>query len=423
VSSGQPVTLLGSLDPAARALLLDRLGQRALIVTKSGLAVDRERLLSEMEILSALEPAESSGATEVPATPPAPPAPRLPIALAPLRRRRSARAVPLRLCDVALAEQRLTSADRKQVERRRMLEVLVEHPFKQIPRARARHLTALESLRMAFPNFAAVVDQLQAHLALAVRLRQPMHLPPMLLQGPPGIGKTAFVLAVAKALDFHLLIQSFAEVTAGFVITGNAANWADSAPGCVARVLVDAPNFKSPLILIDELDKTESYGRHPPDRSLLGVLEPVTSSRFRDEHLDLELDASAISWLFTSNRLDKVRPEILSRLEIIEVSPPHSAQMPAIVRSVDASIRKSKPALSRVFHPLSADLVKMLSRETPRDLHRRLIRAYARGVVRQPQERGRLSLSASDLEATADTFVAPRPAAIHLPASDGALTH
>jgi len=58
---------------------------------------------------------------------------------------------------------------------------------------------------MRFPNFEPAITQVQRQLSLC--RRSPgglLGLQSMLLDGPPGIGKTAFANELAKALDMSL---------------------------------------------------------------------------------------------------------------------------------------------------------------------------------------------------------------------------
>jgi hypothetical protein len=132
---------------------------------------------------------------------------------------------------------------------------------------------------------------------------------------------------------------------------------------------------------------------------LLGVLETSTARVFRDENLDMELDVSPVSYLLTANRLHPVRPEILSRLKVIEIQPPTAEQMPAIVKSVDAAIRADNPHLAVAFDPLDDAAIGMFAALPPRDLRRLLLESYARAVEREPGRTQGLQLEPRDIAA------------------------
>lgn len=100
--------------------------------------------------------------------------------------------------------------------------------------------------------------------------------------------------------------------------------------------------------------------------------------RFRDEHLDLEFDARPISFLLACNRIENIRPELLSRVQVIEVLPPSPEQMPTIIRSVDAELRSEMPQMHDVFLPLSDELIASMPIRSRRNLGATLKSAYAR---------------------------------------------
>lgn len=50
------------------------------------------------------------------------------------------------------------------------------------------------------PNFAKVIEHLQASCMLARVTRRPLHIAPILLVGLPGLGKTLFATRLAAVL-------------------------------------------------------------------------------------------------------------------------------------------------------------------------------------------------------------------------------
>src|SRR6185503_13001410 len=61
-------------------------------------------------------------------------------------------------------------------------------------------LPEMERLFEALPNFAAVLEDVRKHLALCIDSNDSIELPPMLLLGAPGIGKTHFARQLAQLL-------------------------------------------------------------------------------------------------------------------------------------------------------------------------------------------------------------------------------
>lgn len=286
------------------------------------------------------------------------------------------------LCDGAIARALVKECDaRRNPERRRMLETLGARPRRWLPKAGPRLVKALRTLVADFPHFRAVIDLLVPELVLQWRLGGAVHLPPTLLLGPPGTGKTEFGRRLAEVLGMHFEFRSLAEATGGFLLTGTSRHWSESAPGVVARTLLECPEGKAPLLMLDELDKGRGDRRYPIETVLLGLLESCTAKAFRDENLDLEMDTRPMSYLLTANRMEDIRPEILSRLRIVNIAHPDKAQMPAVIRSIDRALHRDRPGLSKLFLPLSDDVVAALSDLAPRLVKLKLEESYGRALI------------------------------------------
>lgn len=238
-------------------------------------------------------------------------------------------------------------------------------------------LEAFGHLTASFPNFKPVIDTFVSDLSFSIVLKKPLHLAPTLLIGPPGIGKTHFVDAMSTVLGFSMTMRSMAEMSGGFILTGSHSTWSSSSVGLIAQMVADTEARKAPLFLIDELDKCTATYHRSPLAPLLGILEERTAQRFLDEFLQLEMDITPVSWLFTANSLDTIPGPIRSRLRIIHVEEPTRQQMPAIVRSVDRGIRKQKPQMDEAFAPLSDELIRHLEKMAPRELAQVLLGGYA----------------------------------------------
>lgn len=288
-----------------------------------------------------------------------------------------------------------------------LLESLAAQPVRRLPVPTSALVDAVRALREPFPHFASVIDRVVEELALRVLTGEPVRLPTLLMVGPPGIGKTHFAGALADAIEGHLLIRSLAEMTAGFEISGASRAWRDSRPGCVARHLGGMGDGLAPVFLFDELDKVRGASDHAVDATLLGLLEPVSVSRFRDEHLDIELDLRPASFLFAANRLDRLRPELKSRMEIVHVRHPTRGEMPGIVRSVDARLRRDRPALAQRIAPLPDAVVEALCESTPREVRSILQKAMARAAMRAAEGAPLIEIEPGDLRPPAR----PEPAA------------
>ena len=278
-----------------------------------------------------------------------------------------------------------------------VLNDLLSRNLRDLPMARRRQADIVERLIERFPNFEPVCSWVADQLRLCAITRKPLRMPPTLLVGPPGVGKTMFCIELAEVLGASICMRSLAEASAAFLITGTSTQWAGGRPGVVAEHLSRCPVDRAPWFVFDELDKANGDRAFPVGPALLGMLEPYTAQRFRDEALEVEMDIRPATIFLTANDLRQVRPELTSRVHVIHVRTPTAFEMPTVVASVDAQLRKERPELAKVFSPLDTAVLLHLNSVAPRELRRVLQAGYASAIRRKSVTRGRRSLQVDDM--------------------------
>jgi ATP-dependent Lon protease len=245
--------------------------------------------------------------------------------------------------------------------------------------------SVLDPLYAKFPNFHEVLDKLSRHLHLAARVSGPvpLRLPPLLLTGSPGVGKSKFAWNLAKALRLPVRELDFATMTAGFVLAGTSSQWSDSKTGVVFDQLVRGESA-NPLFIGDELDKAPSSenGRYSPFGPLYTLLEQESAKRFIDEHIECALDASWISWVFMANDTRTIPDAILSRLTVIRIPDPTDAQLLAIAQSIYSDIIESEP-WGTTFPDTLEEVVlqSLVAIKTPREIRNALMDAFGQAAL------------------------------------------
>ncbi|MGZ5017851.1 MAG: AAA family ATPase [Methylobacter sp.] len=244
----------------------------------------------------------------------------------------------------------------------------------------------LDALGEQFPNFSEAIDFYRHQFALARLAGSGVFAAnPLLIAGPPGVGKTAFCQALARIVATHFSLISLSGMTAGFVLGGMSSGWSDGKPGRVVEALARG-HFANPLIVLDELDKAGGDKRYDALGPLYQLLEKETSARFVDEALEIPIDCSRIVWIGTANILNLIAEPILSRFTIVTVERPSSRQMAAVLRSIYRNIRNSQEWGSQFSEDLPLSVIRKLTDSglEPRLLQRELITACGKAVLRKP---------------------------------------
>lgn len=172
----------------------------------------------------------------------------------------------------------------------------------------------------------------------AGQVKPPVRLPPLLLYGLPGVGKTHFCESLAKVLGVPVRRHPMDQAETSSALLGSDAVWGNSRYGLVFDLL-GLGDYANPLVILDELDKAQVIGKtsggfSSPTSVLHSLLEPVSAAQVRDISLDLELDASQITWIATANYPWWVPATLRSRFKEFFIMPPDAEQAIQLARSV-----------------------------------------------------------------------------------------
>ena len=227
----------------------------------------------------------------------------------------------------------------------------------------------MEDLYDWLPNFAPVLDEIKRHLALSQDSQDCLELTPMLLLGPPGVGKTHFAKQIADLLGTGMNLVPMSSMTAGWLLSGSSSQWRGSRPGKVFEALVDG-KYANPVIVVDEIDKASADAQYDPLGALYSLLEHDTAQHFVDEFAEVPIDASQVIWFTTANDESNIPAPILNRMNVFEI------EVPSLDAARKIALRMYKSILSehdwgQRFDPQPGDdVLDCLTKMPPREMRR-----------------------------------------------------
>lgn len=397
-----PLVLAHTLNAARRELCDKRTRpeawERACVVQTPPTAPEDELDLDPQESAARLRAIrEQMQASAAASTPPAIP-PAAPVATPAHRKRPTVAGRPAPVISAALV-----TARRKSVEQRtkftsdekkteiKLMDDLLARGETRIVGLKPDWCVRLARMRTDMPNLSKVIDRLEACCTLSVFARKPLRIPPLLLVGPPGVGKTHFAKCVADLLGVPSFIYALESAETVSVLTGSEKHWWNSETGQLFKLVVQG-EFANPVIVLDELDKISSGNHYKPGNALHAVLESATAQHLRDKCIDLVFDASYVVYIATSNRLSPIDAPLVSRFELFHIDAPGPRAAVAIARAVGQQVLQELK-LTRRFDKPTGEVVQQLALlGSPRRMHKVLAAAVGRAIVS-----GRTRLVVDDL--------------------------
>ncbi|HKX41517.1 MAG TPA: AAA family ATPase [Burkholderiaceae bacterium] len=236
-------------------------------------------------------------------------------------------------------------------------------------------LPMMDALYDELPNFVEVLDDVKRQLALCEDSRDALEITPLLLLGPPGVGKTHFARELSKLLGTGMGFLSMSSLTAGWVLSGASSQWKGARPGKVFETLVDG-QYANPVMVVDEIDKAGGEHAYDPLGALYSLLEHDTASSFTDEFAEVAIDASQVIWVATANDDHAIPDPILNRMNVYEVRAPDRAAARGIAARLYQQIRGAHD-WGRQFEPEPrADVLDAMSELAPREMRRAWMAAF-----------------------------------------------
>ncbi|GJD79524.1 hypothetical protein GCM10007886_34050 [Methylobacterium gregans] len=164
-------------------------------------------------------------------------------------------------------------------------------------------------------------------------------LPPYLLVGAQGTGKTEAAVAIAEALGLPTTVVPCGGLADG-MWAGTSRAWSTTRlDGAAQQILAD--RCMTVCSIHDELDKcarSDHNGSH--HAALLGMLEPSRRHAYHDPALEAACDLSGVSFLATANGTEPLQGPLLDRFTVITWPAPRRQDLPVVARRILQALRR-----------------------------------------------------------------------------------
>jgi len=214
----------------------------------------------------------------------------------------------------------------------------------------------------------------------------------LLLDGPPGVGKTSIGQAIADATGRKLVRVALGGVRDEAELRGHRRTYIGARPGRLVEGLRRAGTADA-VVLLDEVDKLGAGTWGDPSAALLEILDPEQNHAFVDRYLEVPFDLSKVLFVATSNDLSRVPGPLRDRMQVLSIAGYSRDEKMVIARKHLLDVVAGQTGLARddvsfTDEALQAAIDGWTREAGVRELQRVLGKVYRAAAVRRAKGEG-----------------------------------
>lgn len=190
----------------------------------------------------------------------------------------------------------------------------------------------LSAIRDRWPWAESIAAEIEAQFAVLRRAGgDRMKLPPILLVGDMGCGKSSLARWIGETLGLSTTVLPCGSASDAGGLNAVTRGWVTARPSLVALAMLQSRTC-NPLIVLDEIDKTSQVGAQ--NGSVPGaLLSMVLAGSYYDTCLQADVVIGGVSFIATANSISGIDPALLQRFVVIRMPSPRPQDFGVLLRN------------------------------------------------------------------------------------------